>query len=243
MSDVSELFEKISHPTRVKILKLLDDSPLAFSQLKSKLGIESSGNLDHHIRKLGDLVCLDPSGFYRLSDVGKEAVRTIKFIESQVAHKRTYSQSRQVFSVLLTFLGVLTLATIIVLCSVPPQNLIGLFGALMGCIFGFLGAAYGLKASITVDSRSSFPLTYFPSKNDPWTIGDWITHLMFIGSYLSLLFLLIYAQIFSADFPYKPLWYTISILSLSILFITSARISHKIIGKANKKLASTERIN
>ncbi|MEM2320151.1 MAG: ArsR family transcriptional regulator [Candidatus Bathyarchaeia archaeon] len=40
MSDVSELFEKISHPTRVKILKLLDDSPLSFSQLKNKLDIE-----------------------------------------------------------------------------------------------------------------------------------------------------------------------------------------------------------
>jgi len=138
---------------------------------------------------------------YRLSDAGKEAVRAIKSIEFQVVHKEAHPQSRQVFSVLLTFLGVFTLAAIIVLCSVSSQNLAGVFGALIGCIFGFLGAAYGLKASVTADSRSSLPLTYSPSKNDPWIIGDWITHLMFFGSYLSLLFLLIYAQIFSPTFP------------------------------------------
>jgi len=67
MSDTAELFEKIAHPTRVKILKLLEYSPMAFSQLKNKLKIDSSGNLDHHLKKLENLVILGSDGLYKLS--------------------------------------------------------------------------------------------------------------------------------------------------------------------------------
>jgi DNA-binding transcriptional ArsR family regulator len=58
MSEYAELFEKIAHPTRVKILELLEQSPLEFGQLKSELGVGSSGNLDHHLKKLEGLVFL-----------------------------------------------------------------------------------------------------------------------------------------------------------------------------------------
>ena len=48
----AELFESISHPTRIRILKTLAKGDQGFSKLKSKLGFSSSGNLTHHLNKL-----------------------------------------------------------------------------------------------------------------------------------------------------------------------------------------------
>ena len=243
MSKVSELFEKISHPTRVKILKLLEVSPLNFSQLKKKLGIESSGNLDHHLKKLGDLIYLDSDGLYKVSDEGKEAMRAIKSIESSFAVREAYpvAQSRRVFGVLLMVLAIFMLAlTILAVAMIPAsmtsQQLIGLLGGLIGSIVGVLGAALGLKGSIMADGRSSRRVTYFPSQKDRWMIGDWVANLLFFGSYLTLLFSLIYAQMSSMNFLFKPLWYTASLFALSTLFITSLVTSYRIIEKANKKI-------
>ena len=243
MSKVSELFEKISHPTRVKILKLLEVSPLNFSQLKKKLGIESSGNLDHHLKKLGDLIYLDSDGLYKVSDEGKEAMRAIKSIESSFAVREAYpvAQSRRVFGVLLMVLAIFMLAlTILAVAMIPEsigsQQLIGLLGGLIGSIVGVLGAALGLKGSIMADGRSSRRVTYFPSQKDRWMIGDWVVNLLFFGSYLILLFSLIYAQMSSMNFLFKPLWYTASLFALSTLFITSLVTSYRIIEKANKKI-------
>lgn len=46
----------LAHPTRVRILRILEKQPLSFADLKRVLGIESSGNLQHHLGKLGDLI-------------------------------------------------------------------------------------------------------------------------------------------------------------------------------------------
>jgi len=242
MSKVSELFEKISHPTRVKILKLLEGSPTIFSQLKNKLGIESSGNLDHRIKKLGDLIYLD-SGLYEISDEEKEAMSAIKSIESSFALKETYpvAQSRRIFGVLLMLLAIFIVAVTIMAVAIIPetmtsQHLIGLLGGLIGSIVGMLGAALGLKGGIMADSKSSRQVTYFPSKKDPWKIGNWAANLLFFGSYLTLMFSLIYAQIFSTNFPYKPLWFATSTFALSALSVTSIMISYRIIERANRKI-------
>ncbi|MHA1581503.1 MAG: DUF7347 domain-containing protein [Candidatus Baldrarchaeia archaeon] len=39
-----EIFEAISHPQRVKILKVLARSPLGFSELKRAINVKSSGS-------------------------------------------------------------------------------------------------------------------------------------------------------------------------------------------------------
>ncbi|MFX1275861.1 MAG: ArsR/SmtB family transcription factor [Promethearchaeota archaeon] len=73
-----ELFEAISHPTRIKILKLLNDKELGFSELKRKLGLSSSGNLTHHLNKLLNLISNNPNGNYEISDMGKDALFMIE---------------------------------------------------------------------------------------------------------------------------------------------------------------------
>ena len=77
----AELFEALSHDTRIKILKTLEQEPTTFAGLKKALGIESSGNLQHHLGKLGDLVKQTDDGMYTLTDDAREALRTLKAMQ------------------------------------------------------------------------------------------------------------------------------------------------------------------
>ena len=76
----TELFEAISHPTRIKILKLLEKNPLSFSDFKHNLNISSSGNLTHHLNKLINLIKKNTQGIYTITNQGREALLTIKFV-------------------------------------------------------------------------------------------------------------------------------------------------------------------
>ena len=81
MVDAAELFEAISHPERIKILKILEKQSTSFASLKRQLGIESSGNLDFHLKKLGELVTVREDGLYGLTDAGKRALLSIDAVE------------------------------------------------------------------------------------------------------------------------------------------------------------------
>jgi DNA-binding HxlR family transcriptional regulator len=81
MDDSAELFEAISHPVRIRILKILEKQPTSFASLKRHLNIESSGNLDHHLKKLAQLIKVREDGLYSLTDAGKEALLSIEAID------------------------------------------------------------------------------------------------------------------------------------------------------------------
>ena len=82
MVDSAELFEAIAHPARIRILKILEKQPSSFASLKRQLGIDSSGNLDFHIKKLGELVTVRADGLYGLTSAGKEALLSIDVVET-----------------------------------------------------------------------------------------------------------------------------------------------------------------
>jgi DNA-binding transcriptional ArsR family regulator len=71
----AELFEALGHPARIRILQILNENPLGFSELKKKTGIDSSGHLTFHLSKLAGLVETNPEGKYCLTDSGMEALR------------------------------------------------------------------------------------------------------------------------------------------------------------------------
>jgi len=75
--DRAELFEALGHPTRIRILQCLAESPLGFAELKKRLDIESGGLLQFHLGKLQGLVKVSVEGNYALTDEGKEALRSI----------------------------------------------------------------------------------------------------------------------------------------------------------------------
>jgi len=79
-SSKSELFEALGHPTRVKILRTLENKPMGFAELKREVGIESSGHLQFHLGKLNGLVSTNAEGSYILTDDGREAIRVLNAI-------------------------------------------------------------------------------------------------------------------------------------------------------------------
>jgi hypothetical protein len=76
----SIMFSSLKHPARRKILRILADKPLAFSEMLELLGISSS-NLTYHLENLGELVSKDENGVYRLSTFGQASVGTMKIVE------------------------------------------------------------------------------------------------------------------------------------------------------------------
>ena len=80
--DRAELFEALGHPTRIKIIQVLSESPLGFADLKRRMGIESNGLISFHIGKLDGLVKTSLEGDYVLTDEGREALRIIAIKDS-----------------------------------------------------------------------------------------------------------------------------------------------------------------
>lgn len=87
------LFEAIAHPTRIKILFCLCDGPMGFAELKHRLLISSSGNLQHHLGKLVSLVGLNKWGDYILTDSGQDAIVTIKSLRNTQSFHSNFTQN------------------------------------------------------------------------------------------------------------------------------------------------------
>jgi DNA-binding transcriptional ArsR family regulator len=83
----AELFDILSHPTRIKIIEILGEKEETFSDLKRKVGLESSGHLQFHLAKLEPpLVRVTKDGKnYALTDAGKEALRLFTQVVSSRA--------------------------------------------------------------------------------------------------------------------------------------------------------------
>lgn len=145
--DPAELFEAISHPERIKILKTLQKQPSSFASLKRQLGIDSSGNLDYHLKKLRQLVTVREDGLYGLTDAGKEALLSIEAIELWSEMERRKIRIPRKISKEVLFLGLLEVCTTVAVFlflaigPVPPQ-----WGYLppVGLLFGGFCSAFGL---------------------------------------------------------------------------------------------------
>lgn len=86
----NDLFEAISHPLRVEILKMLSKGPKRFSDIKRGLKIESSGLLDFHLKKLENLISVNDEGLYVLSERGFAALQAVEAISKYGWQKRSF---------------------------------------------------------------------------------------------------------------------------------------------------------
>lgn len=147
MVDPAEFFEAISHPERIRILKILSKQPSSFASLKRQLAIESSGNLDYHLKKLGQLVTVRKDGLYGLSDAGREALLSIEAIELWTEMKRRKIRIPSKIPKEVIFLGSLEVcAALLVFWFLAIVNVPSLWGYLppMALLLGGLGAAFGI---------------------------------------------------------------------------------------------------
>ena len=85
MSDSEEeiysvMFSSLRHSARRKILRMLSERKVTYSQMLEELGITSS-HLTYHLENLGDLIIKDENGRYELSSFGKAAVTMMRGAE------------------------------------------------------------------------------------------------------------------------------------------------------------------
>ncbi len=100
----STMFSSLKHPARRKILRILSEKPLTFSEMLDLLGVSSS-NLTYHLESLGELVTQE-NGVYKLSTFGLASVSTMKTVEEapEVQPKKRLSLSLKLKTVLAALL-------------------------------------------------------------------------------------------------------------------------------------------
>ena len=87
----SIMFNSLKHPARRKILRMLSERKLTFSQMLEELTIPSS-HLTYHLENLSELVIKDGDGKYELSSFGKASVSVMKSAkEVPDIHKKRFS--------------------------------------------------------------------------------------------------------------------------------------------------------
>lgn len=85
-----EVFEAISHPLRIAILKALAKKPTRFADLKRELKIKSGGLLDFHLRKMESVITTDREGLYTLNNRGFAALRAVNVVSSYGWQRRSW---------------------------------------------------------------------------------------------------------------------------------------------------------
>lgn len=206
---------------------------MTFGRLKDELGMASSGNLDHHLKKLEGLVILDSNGLYSLSDEGKEALAAVRIVESTVSAGKepTSPQSRWVIVMFGAALGAFWLALLVTAASV---GVVGLSGGLIGgAIGGSIGGLYGLWKGMKTEARSNQPLTFWPSRSNPWQAGDWEAQALFLGGQIASFYCVLYAWLTGGPGE-NFLWFVAAGLSILVLVTGSGAVIMRTIAKANR---------
>jgi DNA-binding HxlR family transcriptional regulator len=104
-----DIFEAVSHPLRVEIIKVLAKGPRRFADIKRELRIESSGLLDFHLKKLDNLISIDNEGFYVLNEKGFAALQAVEALSKYGWQKRAF-YINLLFSIMMNIYVMLTMA-------------------------------------------------------------------------------------------------------------------------------------
>ena len=113
----SVIYSALKHPIRRRILRMLNDNELTYTQMLKTLDIDT-GHLNYYLESLGELVVKTADGKYRLSEFGNAAVNLMTGIEETepAPKERTKSRfSRRKITRLSQVLSIVTLVLIGVL--------------------------------------------------------------------------------------------------------------------------------
>ena len=112
-----DLFEAVSHPLRVEIVKLLAKGPRRFADIKRELRIKSSGLLDFHLKKLDNLISINKDGLYVLNEKGFAALQAVEAISK-------YGWQRKAFYLNLLFLIIVNIYVTLTMAELLPFTLV-----------------------------------------------------------------------------------------------------------------------
>ena len=185
MEDSAELFEAISHPERIRILKILEKKPASFASLKRELSIESSGNLDFHLKKLGKLVAVREDGLYGLTEAGKEALLSIDEVDSWMETKRRklIERARLIGGLLCTSTGILEVVLEIWHQISADENTVTVVFSILCGLLIIAGGVLILLRITTLGSVISIIFNFFPlppiSEVPKWETANHIYNLIY----------------------------------------------------------------
>ena len=97
-----EVFEAISHPMRIAILREVAKRPIRFADLKRNLRIKSGGQLDFHLKKMQSVITTDVDGLYTINARGYAALRAVHVVSNYGWQKRSWLMN----ILMMTFLNV-----------------------------------------------------------------------------------------------------------------------------------------
>jgi DNA-binding transcriptional ArsR family regulator len=109
----SSIFTALKHPIRRRILRMLGQSPVTYTDILNQLNIDN-GLLNYHLDNIKELITKDKEGKYVLSEFGKAALSLTTKVEEPVAKQgdRIFGlntiQIKSVLAILVIFLGVFT---------------------------------------------------------------------------------------------------------------------------------------
>jgi len=86
----NDLFDGVSHPLRIDILRALAKKPMRFADLKRKVNIDSSGQLDFHLKKMDTLITTNEEGHYALTKKGFAALQAVDVVSKYGWQRRAY---------------------------------------------------------------------------------------------------------------------------------------------------------
>jgi DNA-binding transcriptional ArsR family regulator len=89
----SVIYSALKHPIRRRILRMLNDNELSYTQMLKTLDIATS-HLNYYLENLGELVVKTADGKYRLSELGKAAVNLMLGIEETEPAPNERTKSR-----------------------------------------------------------------------------------------------------------------------------------------------------
>jgi hypothetical protein len=93
----SVIYAALKHPVRRRILRMLNESDLTYTEMLNRLGVDT-GHLNYYLEGLGELVAKNTDAKYRLSEFGIAAVKLMAGVEETEPLKcndKTYFSKRK----------------------------------------------------------------------------------------------------------------------------------------------------
>ena len=153
----AELFEALGHPVRIRILHALQEGPLGFSELKRRIGIESSGHLQFHLGRLDGLVQTSSDGNYSITDDGREALWMADMMQTDGESLRVNRSTTRLNR--LTIASALLVALLVAALFVP-----------------FLSYSYQVSSPIQTDGFRQVPYSVMEARNSTLFSYDWLVN-------------------------------------------------------------------
>jgi hypothetical protein len=104
------MFTALKHPIRRRILRILGQTPTAYTEIQTQLGIDN-GLLNYHLENMKDLLTKGDEGKYSLSEFGRAALGVTEKVESPAVGKRNgLSGNKQIGIILILTIAVASLS-------------------------------------------------------------------------------------------------------------------------------------